>query len=182
MDQDRSTKYLSFGNCDGYQPTIDCGVDTGFYVTPQRGPTLLVAIQFTTASDEPGRDPLGVTIEGSNTTSALMRGTSWSLIYSGSTGLGKDPGRGTDGPIQCISNNVIWYTSYRVLVTSKRGASNSVQYSEVRLLGQENPNKGKLFFVSDLLSAYTSIHELLSFFRWILHIQSFISYFGVIID
>jgi hypothetical protein len=146
LDQNNNTKYLSFGNCNRSDLTLYCGLDTGFHVTLQQGATLLTAFQLTTAGDFPDRDPLGVTIEGSNATdSALSSGTSWSLIFSGSTGLEKNIGRGADGLIQCIPNNVVWYTSYRVLVTSKRGSSNSVQYSEVRLLGQENPSKGKLF-------------------------------------
>ena len=130
---------------------MSCGIGTGFIVIPQQGATLLKAIQFIASVDMAANDPLTITIEGSNATFPIfMLGKSWSSIYNDSTGLDADPGRGADGLIQCIPNNAIWYTSYRVLVTSKRGASNSVQYSGVRLLGQENPNKGKISSLSDL--------------------------------
>lgn len=146
LDKDRMTKYFNFGNCTIITSLLDYGINTGFYVTPQQGPTLLLGIQFTTANDEPSRDPLSITVEGSNaTSSALMLGTSWSLIYYSSTGLDADPGRTMDGLFQCISGNGIWYTSYRVLVASKRGWSNSVQYAEVMLFGHRDPKKGKRF-------------------------------------
>ena len=136
LDQNYVTKYLSFGNCSGSGNEIDCGINTGFYVTPKQGPTLLLGIQFTTANDNPTRDPLSITVEGSNATSStLMLGTSWSLIYTVLTGLDEDPGRRFDGLFQCIPSNAIWYTSYRILVTSKRDSSSSVQYSEVKLFG-----------------------------------------------
>jgi hypothetical protein len=77
-----------------------------------------------------------ITIEGSNqSSSALLFGSSWTLIYNGSSGLDSDPGRYTFGLTQFISNNVISYESYRLLITSKRSLSNAVQYSEVQFLG-----------------------------------------------
>ena len=143
LDQRSSTMYLILGNCYAGENQSYCGINTGLYVTPIQGPTLLKAFQFTTAGDAPGRDPLTITIEGSTApSSALMLGTSWSLIYNASTGLELDPGRAANGIIQCILSNTIWYTSYRILVTATRNVSNSVQYNEVRLLGYENPNKG----------------------------------------
>lgn len=146
LDKDRLTKYVNFGNCTVGTSQLDCGLNTGFYLTPQQGATLLLGIQFTTASDDSSRDPLSITIEGSNaTSSALMLGTSWSLIYHSSTGLDMDPGRTMDGTFQCIFVNKNWYTSYRVLVASKRGESNSVQYAEVVLFGHKVPDKGKNF-------------------------------------
>lgn len=145
FDQNSNTKYTSYGICIWVGTDNYCGLNTGFYVTLQQGLTLLLGIQFTTANNVEVRDPLSITIEGSNATvSALMRGTSWTYIYSGSTGLKMSPGRNTDGVFLCLSANTIWYTSYRVLVTSVRNQSDSVQYSEVKLFGYENPNKGKL--------------------------------------
>ena len=145
LDQSSATKYTSFGECSESRYNPDCGTNTGFYMTPQQGATLLQAVQFTTAGDLPIRDPLSITIEGSNATwSALMRGASWSLIGTLSTGLDADPGRKADGLRQCLHKNTMWYTSYRILVTSVRGSPNSVQYSEVKLFGYENPNKGKI--------------------------------------
>ena len=139
LDQDSTTKHLNFGNCTFCERGVDCGINTGFYVTLQQGPTLLLAIQFTTANDDTERDPLSITIEGSNAnSSALMRGTSWSLIYTMSTGLDVDPGREADGTPQCLRNNTVWHTSYRILVTSKRAFSSSVQYSGIKLFGLNN--------------------------------------------
>ena len=156
LDQNSSTKYTSFGNCPGGESNDVCGVNTGFYVTPQQGPTLLLGIQFTTANDFPVRDPLTITIEGSNaTSSALLLGKSWSLIDSVSIGLEVDPGRKADGMFRCLPNNAIWYTSYRLLITSLRSFADCVQYSEVKLFGYENPNKGKTYRVSAFGSIYT---------------------------
>ncbi|CAF1091796.1 unnamed protein product [Adineta steineri] len=66
--------------------------------------------------------------------SAFFAGSSWTLIYSGSTGLETDPGRYTCAMVQLIDNS-IQYRSYRFLVTGKRSTSYSVQYSEVILFG-----------------------------------------------
>lgn len=153
LDQNSATKYLNFGNCSSSANQIDCGTNTGFYVTPRKGPTLLLAIQFTTAFDYPSRDPLSITVEGSNATSSeLMLGTSWSLIYTVLTGLDDDPGRQIDGLFQCLPINTIWYTSYRILVTSKRDTSSCVQYSEVKLFGYEGKVSSNLFVKQYYLS------------------------------
>ena len=145
FDQNSNTKYSSVGFCALIGSYMYCCIGTGFYVTLQQGPTLLLGIQFTTANNVDTGDPLSITIEGSNaTSSALMRGQSWSYIYSVSTGLELNPGRQTDGAFLCLSANSIWYTSYRILVTSVRDQSDSVQYSEVKLFGYKNPNEGKL--------------------------------------
>ena len=143
LDQNSETNYISFGSCPDRTVSKSCGIDTGLSVVPNQGATLLLAIQFTTNIDTPASDPLNITIEGSNETfSALMFGKSWSLIYSGSTGLDKDPGRSMKGAVQCF-NNTFWYTAYRILVTSKRDISDSIQYAEVRLIGHDNPNNGE---------------------------------------
>ena len=145
LDQNNSTKYTNFGDCFLYGRYQDCGTNTGFFVTLQQGATLLLAIQFTTANDNPIYDPMSITIEGSNaTSSALMLGASWSFIYSVSTGLEVNPGRQADGLFLCLPANVIWYTSYRILVTSVRDIGDRVQYSEVKLFGYDNPFKGKI--------------------------------------
>lgn len=108
---------------------------TGVYVTLQRGASLLVAVQFCAANNLPERDPLTVTIEGSNQpSSALTLGSSWTLICNGLTGLNPDPGRFAGGTVEYILNNMISYASYRLIITSKRNITNSIQYSEVKLL------------------------------------------------
>jgi len=110
-----------------------CGLNTGFYLELLQGQVLVTALQVCTANDFPERDPLTVTLEGSNQSgTALTVGTSWSLIYSGNTGLPSNPGRGICGTVQSF-NNSIQYKSYRFLVSGKRDMSNSVQYSELQL-------------------------------------------------
>ena len=144
LDQNNINNYISFGSCSNGTVSNSCGIDTGFIVVPIQGATLLLGIQFTTNIYTAASDPLTITIEGSNATlSKLMLGKSWSLIYNGSTGLDEDPGRSLRGVDQCIKNNTIWYTSYRLLVISKRDISDSVQYGEVKLFGRDNPKRGK---------------------------------------
>jgi hypothetical protein len=137
FDQNSTTKYTSYGICNQSSISLlECGANTGLYLTLQRGASLLAGIQFCTANSLPERDPMTITIEGSNqSSSALLLGSSWSLIYNGSSGLDSDPGRYSFGVIEIIPNNVVSYESYRLLITSKRGMSNAVQYSEVEFLG-----------------------------------------------
>jgi hypothetical protein len=136
LDQNIATHYTNFGYCDWSLLLPICGTNTGFYLTLGRGAALFLAIQFVTASDIPVRDPITITVEGSNqTTSALTLGSSWTLIYNGSSGLDIDPGRSKNGITKNISNNIIWYNSYRLLVTSIRGDGSSAWYSEVRFFG-----------------------------------------------
>lgn len=106
------------------------------YLTLNRGASLLLAFQFTAANDNVYRDPFSVTIEGSNqTSSALTLGSSWSLIYEGSSGLETDPGRRNPGKFRYIPENMIWYNSYRILITAKRYNQTSTQYAEISLYG-----------------------------------------------
>ena len=134
-DNNTSTKYLNLGPCNQTDNSSLCGLNTGLYLELQRGSSLVTGIQFCTANDSPECDPLVVSVEGSNLSGTnLTLGTSWSLIYNGTSGLGTDPGRSSCGSIQSI-NNSVQYKSYRFLVFGKRSTSNSVQYSEVRLFG-----------------------------------------------
>ena len=137
FDNTTTTKYINFGYCYWTAPVSSiCGVNTGLYVSPKRGPSSLVALQFCTGNDFPNRDPLTITIEGSNQpSSSLTLGSSWTLIYNGSTGLQTILTRFQCGPMVSVSNNSNWYSSYRVLVTSIRGIEVATQYSELRLMG-----------------------------------------------
>jgi len=75
-----------------------------------------------------------ITIEGSNQLSSLLNyGSSWSLIYNGTSGLDIDPDRYSFGKVIWITNNTIRYSSYRLLVQHKLGEGNFVQYSEFQL-------------------------------------------------
>jgi hypothetical protein len=133
LDGSTHTKYLNFGS--GGVP----GLNTGFYITPTASNASVArALRFGTANDSPYRDPITVTFEGSNASSvgALDLGSSWTLIYNGPTGISPviDPGRSIYVTQQDFSNTIA-YAYYRLLVTSKRGSDNSVQYSEVQIIG-----------------------------------------------
>ena len=94
-----NTKYLNFGGGGGAGvQTTSKGLGTGFYITPSVTDSIVQSFQFTAANDAVNRDPLTITIEGTNATgAALAQGSSWALIYSGTTGLDTDPGRNTAG-------------------------------------------------------------------------------------
>ncbi|CAF4866137.1 unnamed protein product, partial [Rotaria sp. Silwood1] len=112
------------------------GVGTGFYVTPAiSNASITISLLFATANDSPNRDPITVTLEGSNA-NALDNGSSWALIYSGSTGISHtaDPGRMVYVTRQNFSNTIA-YRSYRLLVTSQRAPEWGVQYSEAQIIG-----------------------------------------------
>jgi hypothetical protein len=139
FDNQTNTKYTNFGICSLVGPnSLDCGVSTGLYLTPQRGSSLLLNLQFCTGNDLPPRDPLTITVEGSNESESLLTlGSSWTPIYNDSTGLQLNLSRETCGTMQSVANNSIWYSSYRILVTSKRGVEIATQYSEVKLMGYQ---------------------------------------------
>ena len=138
LDYNLGTKYNSYGNVNVSITSPVAGVGTGFYVTMAVGSCIVTGIQFATANDAPERDPITMTLEGSNVvnTSFLSRGSSWTLIYSGSTGISNTvvPSRRTYVNPQNFSNTVR-YTSYRFIMTSQRSSSTNLQYSEAHLLG-----------------------------------------------
>ncbi|CAF1549977.1 unnamed protein product [Adineta ricciae] len=134
-DNDTSTVYINFGSCTASDNNNQCGLNTGFYLELQRGATVVTALRLYTGGDHSERDPLIVSLEGSNQSgSNLTLGSSWTLIYNGLSGLATYPGPNSGGSIQQI-NNTISYKSYRLLVSAKRSASNSVLYSELILYG-----------------------------------------------
>ncbi len=129
-----STKYLNYGWCIKENNSPICGLNTGFYLELKQGALLVTGLQICTGDDRPERDPLQVSLEGSNQSgTGLTLGTSWTLIYKGNSGLEPDPGRVACGILQSF-NNSIQYKSYRFLVSAKRtSSSDSVQYSELQL-------------------------------------------------
>ena len=136
LDNNLATKYTSYGMFAAGTATFNSGDNTGFYTVLSRGSVILTAFSFGTGNGGINTDPMLVTIEGSaKTTDAdLNKGASWTLLYTGTTGLTVNPGRLTKA--QCISvNNTRLFQSYRVLITRKRGIADSVQYSEMELLG-----------------------------------------------
>ncbi|CAF1467043.1 unnamed protein product [Rotaria sordida] len=139
IDNSTSTKYLNFGVNTGGITVYQPGINTGFYVSPVSSTaSIAFGLLFATANDVPDRDPITVTLEGTNTTSlaALYLGSSWTLIYSGPTGISgtTDPGRQVYVSQQNFSNTLA-FRSYRLLVTSQRGNVSSVQYSEAQIIG-----------------------------------------------
>ena len=135
-DNNMATKLFQYGPCGEISiPGPRCGVDTGFYVTPRGASSLAVGFQFCTANDNPDRDPLDVTLEGSNAIGTeLIFGSSWTLLYQNRSGLDMDPGRFECGE-KVTFPNVERFTAYRLLVTRKRGDSNGVQFAEFQLIG-----------------------------------------------
>jgi hypothetical protein len=116
-----------------YQNFAETGA--GFIVTPT-AMSVITGVDFSTANDAPERDPLTITIEGTNSPNAASTlNSSWTLIYDGVTGLANDPGRNAFGS-QVSFPNQQSFTSYRVLVQSVRngGVANSFQFQEVQLL------------------------------------------------
>jgi hypothetical protein len=128
-DDTTGSKYLNFGE-----------TSVGFVVTPSGGATPVVGLRFSTGNDEPQRDPLTYTLEGSNDPNAGAAGNmNWTLISYGLTGLTVDPDREmfqADATLPLFLTNATPYTSYRLIFTSVRdGASaNSMQIGEVELL------------------------------------------------
>ena len=137
IDGSLHTKYLNYGNHGSMLVSIfQPGMNSGFYVTPSiSSASIARGLLFATANDAPGRDPITVTLEGTNST-ALNSSSSWTLIYKGSTGISAStiPSRYTYGDLQTFSNTVA-YKSYRLLITSQRGYGDSVQYSEAHIMG-----------------------------------------------
>ncbi|CAF3874554.1 unnamed protein product [Rotaria magnacalcarata] len=117
FDCNTVTKYVNFGDCNN-----------------TRGASFLVTFRLATANSYPQRDPLIISIEGSNSNSTeLTRGSSWTLLYNGSSGISKNQTRFTYGSTQWLPKHSAWYASYRFLVNlaMNNGASIPfVQYSE----------------------------------------------------
>ncbi|CAF1659841.1 unnamed protein product [Adineta ricciae] len=141
IDGNLATKYFNFGNTGCYQcHVLGPGVGTGFFVTPSiSNATIAMGLIFATANDFAHRDPLTVTLEGSNATTnaTLHLGSSWTLIYNGSTGI--DPVFNNSRSVYVIQqnfNNTMVFASYRLLITSQRSLSNGVQYSEAQIIGE----------------------------------------------
>ena len=131
IDNNITSIYTNHGVCNFTLYGTSCGENTGFYATLSTGPIILNAFYFITLPFSSNRDPLTITIEGSNQNSSLLTfGSSWTLIYNGSTGLTINPGRSAKGTTQILQNLPAAFASYRVLITSKRGIDTSTSYAE----------------------------------------------------
>ena len=135
FDGDATTRYTSFGSCTPSAPSPTCGTRTGLYLTLTGGPFILFGFYIGTENYDPARDPLTLTIEGSNAGGgSLSAGSSWTLIYNGSTGIDPDPGRNVYGTLQRLSIVSPPFKSYRFLVTSVRGSTTCTSYTELVML------------------------------------------------
>ena len=133
IDNNVNTKYLNYGTTSAaFLMSTNPGKDSGFYVTPNVGASLANGILFATANDFPGRDPLTITLEGTNSTN-LHSSSVWTLLYNGSTGLDLVTTRSSYGSSVAFTNNVS-YISYRLLVLTQRDISDSVQYAESHIM------------------------------------------------
>ena len=139
FDDDLTTKYGSRGNSTSGNNAY-AGLNTGFYVTVAQCQPVLIGFRFGNAFSSSAREPLTITIEGTNCDD-LLTCANWSLLYTGSTGLGTIQSSASYGDYQSVSNTAI-YSSYRFLVISKRGVSSYVSYSEVQLFGYTNYTAG----------------------------------------
>ena len=137
FDNNLTSRYTNHGRCNVTEANIQCGEGTGVYFTFDDGPVLLKAFYFITAPFRPARDPLTITMEGSNgNRSVLTRGSSWALIYNDVTGLENITERSARGTIQMLPNLSTLFSSYRLLVTSKRDNETSTSYAEFVMIYQ----------------------------------------------
>lgn len=112
IDGNVATKYLNFG--------IN---NTGFIVTPSRGPEAVNAFQITTANDSEGRDPTKYEIYGTNmpiasTPHSTGTGETWTLIDAGDLSLPAD--RNTAANVVSFTN-ATEYASYKILFPEIKG-------------------------------------------------------------
>jgi hypothetical protein len=157
IDNDILTKHVSYGDGRNIYHSITAGHNTGFYIIPTQL-SILTHLCWATSSElnETARDPISskfeidnnnfsysiilVTIEGSNETltSKLNCGSSWSLIYRGTSGLDDHLDRSAYKLVPLdplLRTSTSPFRSYRLLVVQKRGSEDSVQYSEAQLFG-----------------------------------------------
>lgn len=137
FDENKLTKYLSFGECGGLvSANLDaCGLNTGFYFSFTEPSRVLTGFKIRAGDTFRFRDPTEVTIEGSNENLRdLSRGSNWKLLYKGKSGLTDRIGRTEWGERQTVNSGGILYKSYRFLVTKKRSLSIGVEYSDIKLI------------------------------------------------
>ncbi|CAN5427888.1 hypothetical protein BH23VER1_BH23VER1_25180 [soil metagenome] len=130
-----NSKYLNFGE-----------LNTGFFVTPAAGPSVVTGLFLMTANDAAPRDPLTFSLYGTNTQTAsggagttfdLESGDFSPITLNQSTGLEVDPGRLSTPAVQPVIVNATEYTSYVLFFPTVRdpAAANSMQISEAQLTG-----------------------------------------------
>lgn len=119
IDGNGTTKYLNFGEN-----------NSGFFVVPGTGRSIVSSFQLTTANDSDVRDPATWQLHGQG-----LDGI-WVLIDSGSVTL--PAARGTAGPVVTVNNPAEKIcTAYRMTFPTVRNAAsaNSMQVAEAQLFG-----------------------------------------------
>ena len=135
FDDNIKTRYSSQGNSTSGNNAY-AGLNTGFYATIAQCQPVLIGFRFANGYPYPAREPLRVTVEGTNCAD-VQYCTNWTLLYNGTTGLDVQVDNYTYGEYQSIPNSNV-YKSYRFLVINKRNSSNYVTYNEVQLFGYSN--------------------------------------------
>ncbi len=131
FDDNSTSKYFNKGqDTDGFNPA---GVNTGLLIELNTA-MAFNAIQFQTAPDRPERDPILISIEGSNDANAAsQKDAKWMSLYSGASGLDERLERREKGLIARFKNAAA-YKYYRILVIQVRdNSADGVQYSELAL-------------------------------------------------
>jgi hypothetical protein len=140
FDNNTGTKFLHFsGKTD----------PTGVLVEPWAGETIVTGLTFTTANDAPERDPVQYELSGSNDS---INGP-WTLIAAGDIVdfAGETPWpRQTMGTTPITFDNAVPYKFYQVMfpVVRDPAAANSMQISEIELLGTGTAAPKTIVFVS----------------------------------
>jgi autotransporter-associated beta strand protein len=119
IDGNPTTKYLNFGEN-----------NSGFFVVPSTGRSIVESFQLTTANDSDVRDPASWQLHGMGTDGI------WSLIDSGTVSLPTT--RGTAGPVVAVNNaSSKVCVAYRMTFPTVRNSAsaNSMQVAEAQLFG-----------------------------------------------
>ena len=134
FDGDWSSSFCSYGVANAFNSSAQGGLNTGIYLTVPGDPFALKSFRIIKGGYSAVRDPLRMTIEGSNQTgSALTLGSSWTLIYNGTTGLDVNPGFFQPGVQQMLVNNTLVFSSYRFLMTQHRSTTTCIEYNEIEM-------------------------------------------------
>jgi hypothetical protein len=134
------TKYLNFGR-----------EHSGLIVTPSVS-AIVDGIQFTTANDSPSRDPVLISVYGTNDPitgpdNGFGNSENWTLIVANLPYAAPDV-RTTVGPLVTFANGTPW-TSYKIEVVDNKGPdtatdANSIQFAEVQLFSGSVPEPSTL--------------------------------------
>lgn len=119
IDGNPTTKYLNFGEN-----------NSGFFVVPASGRSIVESFQLTTANDSSDRDPASWQLHGMGVDGI------WSLIDSGTVSLPLT--RGTAGPVVTVNNPTSKIcVAYRMTFPTVRNSAtaNSMQVAEAQLFG-----------------------------------------------